>query len=353
MHISKLSVQLVTWNGAIYIPYLFDSLRKQTSTDWELHIFDNNSTDNTRDLLQTELEKGFPVPYTYTESPQNIGFAGGHNELYRTHGSDESSYVLLLNQDMYLTADCIKTVVSYLDTHTTVAAVTPRLMRWDIAALAQPQSSISDSFTDTIDSLGLKAYRSRQVTELHAGEQWSQLKKNIGSAELPVFGVSGALPCYRKNALAAVVFEDGGIFDVSYQSYKEDVDLAFRLQSAGFASTVVFDAVAYHDRSAPSQTGRSDVVAAKNKHTQSEWIRYHSYKNHIVTLIKNEYIGNALRDCVPILWYEAKKFVWYLLFDRSVLFGLRTVSWYDVWIKRKFITARKTVSARTIRIWWT
>jgi GT2 family glycosyltransferase len=351
MYMSKLIVQLLTWNGATYIPYLFDSLRKQTSTDWELHIFDNNSTDDTRELLQTELTKGFPVPYTYTESTKNTGFAGGHNQLFRQH--TQSEYILLLNQDMYLTRECIAACISYLDAHANVAAVTPRLMRWDVAVLAQAGASITDSFTDDIDSLGLKVYRSRQVVELYAGEQWSQLQSQMQNIERSVFGVSGALPCYRRTALEAVMFEDETIFDASYQSYKEDVDLAFRLRSAGYESAVLLDAVAYHDRTAPSGRGRSDIAAAINKVAQREWVKYHSYKNHLVTLIKNEYVSNVLRDVVPIMWYEAKKFVWYLLFDRVVLGGLTSVSWRDVWQKRTYITNKRSVSAKTLRIWWT
>ena len=49
---AKVVVQLVAWNGAKYIPFLFDSLKKQTSRDWELLILDNNSTDATAELIE-------------------------------------------------------------------------------------------------------------------------------------------------------------------------------------------------------------------------------------------------------------------------------------------------------------
>ena len=54
---AKLSVHLVAWNGAKYIPYLFESLRKQTYKDWELLAIDNASAkDNTADLIEKELQ---------------------------------------------------------------------------------------------------------------------------------------------------------------------------------------------------------------------------------------------------------------------------------------------------------
>ena len=51
----KLTVQLVVWNGEKYIPYLFESLKKQTFKDWNLLILDNGSTDNTVNLVKKEL----------------------------------------------------------------------------------------------------------------------------------------------------------------------------------------------------------------------------------------------------------------------------------------------------------
>ncbi len=56
----KLTVHLLTWNGEKYIPFLFDSLKKQTLKGWKLIILDNGSTDNTVGLIKKEI-KNFPV----------------------------------------------------------------------------------------------------------------------------------------------------------------------------------------------------------------------------------------------------------------------------------------------------
>lgn len=351
MPISRLTVQLVTWNGAKYIPYLFDSLRKQVSTDWELVILENNSDDDTAAKVRVELEKGLPVPHTLVETDSNIGFAGGHNQLFQTHS--ESKYLLLLNQDMYLEPGCIHDLIAYMDNHEQVAAVSPRLMRWDFASLHNRTSNLNDSFTDFVDALGLKVFRSRRVVEWMTAQRWRDISGDYGSETLDVFGVSGALPCFRRSALDAVSFTDGTFFDESYGSYKEDVDLAYRLRSAGYSSVVLLNTVAYHDRSAAGPKQLSDKAAMKNKKKQSEWVKYHSYKNHIATLIKNEYPSNFLRDLLPILWYEFKKFVWYLLFDRKVLVGLKDIDWKQVFKRRRQITRKRAVSAHTIRVWWT
>jgi GT2 family glycosyltransferase len=347
----KLTVQLVTWNGAKYIPYLFDSLRKQISTDWDLVILDNGSEDDTAALVQKEIAVGLPVSHTYIKKEANIGFAGGHNELFQTY--TESEYVLLLNQDMYLEPGCIHDLIVYMDEHEHVAAVSPRLMRWDFASLHGRTSNLNDSFTDYVDALGLKVFRSRRVVEWMTAQRWRDIKDEYGSETLDVFGVSGALPCFRRSALETVSFADGTFFDESYGSYKEDVDLAYRLRSAGYSSVVLLGTVAYHDRSAAGPKQLTDKAAVRNKKKQSEWIKYHSYKNHIATLIKNEYPRNFLRDLLPIVWYEFKKFMWYLLFDRKIVAGIKDIDWKQVFKRRRQITRKRTVSAQALRIWWT
>ena len=93
----KLSVHLVFWNSAKYIPYLFESLRTQSFKDWFLYIVDNASADNTIELIKKELEN-FPVAYKIIENKENLGFAPAHNQAF---ADTNSEYFLLLNHDMY------------------------------------------------------------------------------------------------------------------------------------------------------------------------------------------------------------------------------------------------------------
>ena len=353
---TKLSVQLVTWNGSKYISYLFDSLKKQTFSDWELIILDNGSSDDTVEKIKQEI-KDFPVEVEFIELKENLGFAGGHNKIVKRQMSInskvESKYILLLNQDMYLGQNCFEKMVEFLDAHEDVAVVSPRLMKWNFEKRI-------DGFTNKVDSLGLKVFRNRRVIEKYTNKIWDEKKSKFELSfrtnyeAMEVFGVSATLPMYRRRTIQAIEFSDGNFFDDSYGSYKEDVDLSFRLRSAGFSAFVLLDTVAYHDRSAVGQEHMSDSVAAKNKKTQSEWVKYHSYKNHLMTIYKNEYWQNWLLDAVFIKFYEIKKFVWFLLFDREVLKGLGEV-WKmrkELKQKRLEIKQKRTVDWREMRRWW-
>lgn len=322
----KLTIQLVTYNGEKYIPHLFASLRGQSFNDFNLLILDNNSTDKTVEYLEREL-KNSDLEYKLIKKEDNLGFSGGHNELFM---DSDSEYVLLLNQDIYLKENCLENMVRHLDNNENVFAVSPVLLRW----------SIPDNFTETVDSCGLKVLRSRRVLDFMEGKDWGDVKKNLNSNILDVFGVSGAVAMYRRDALNGVVFQNNKLFDPLYHSYKEDVDLACRLNSRGHKAQVLLDTFAYHDRSGSIGEGTGDFKAANNKNRQTEYTQYHSYKNHLMNIYKNEYWQNFMLDFPFIFWYELKKFGWFLLFRYSVLKGLLEI-WKDRYTLNKNRKANK------------
>jgi len=345
----KISVHLVSWNGAKYIPHLFDSLRKQTFTDWQLIILDNNSEDGTVERIERELVH-FPIEHRFMKAKENTGFAGGHNRLY---AGTKTPYILPLNQDMYLAPDVLEKLATFMDIHSQAAVVSPRLMRWDFQDIEKV--GLEKSFSSSIDSFGLEIWRSGRVIEKDAQAPWEEVKKRIGDVrDVEVFGVSGTFPLLRRTALEKVALPDGTFFDASYHAYKEDVDLAFRLRQAGCSAYICTDAVAYHDRSAARPKQLDDVTASKNKKAQSEWVKYHSYKNHLMTMYKNYTWQNTVLDFPWICWYEMKKFVWYVLFDRKILKGLGEI-WNmrnDLYKKRQSIAAQRTVNWKYTRSWY-
>ncbi|MBI4117703.1 MAG: glycosyltransferase [Parcubacteria group bacterium] len=357
----KLAIHLLTWNGASYLPYLFDSLKKQTFLDWELHVSDNASTDTTWDFLQNEGHRMFERLHL-TRYDSNRGFAAGHNDFFRKNDHD---LLLILNQDMYLTPSCLEKLMDSMKRHPEVGAVAPRIMRWNFEALRpmyaknvlQNNSALlQKSFTDSIDSLGLSVKNNRRVTDLFAGCDWNAVKSDFHKEYAEIFGVSGAMALFRKKALRYVAFSDGQVFDESYDSYKEDVDLAYRLSSAGFQSHVLLHAVAYHDRTIASQTHEPLFSLLRRKRSQPRNIRQKSYQNHIMTLLKNEYWRNALLDFFPIFWHESKKALYFFFTDPALLLKslqLIATNFFIILRNRKEISHKRNISWKKIRLWWT
>lgn len=352
---AKVSVHLLTWNGAKYLPFLFDSLRKQTFTDWELLVLDNGSEDATVEILEKELAT-LRAPHTFIRNEKNAGFTGGHNTLFK---QSKSQYALIINQDLYLDANCLEKLAGFLDMHEDTVAVSPRLMQWHFHYMEthtkNMDGNFEDIFSSVVDSLGLKLYRNRRVVDLEQGALWPKISAKYASPQLGVFGISGACAMYRMEVLQRIAFADGSVFDTTYFAYKEDVDVAYRLQSRGGHVYVLLDTVAWHDRTAAGNGALSDTAAAKNKTTQSTLVKMLSYKNQLATLYKNETWQNLTLDFFWILWYEGKKLVWLLLFDRPVLGALRELWQERKALKQKRIHVRRQqkVGWKSLRIWLT
>ncbi len=284
---SKVAVQLLSYNGAPFLKGALDSLAQQTFQDFDLFVLDNGSTDGSVSIIETALA-GFSRPKTFCKNTANSGFAGGHNQLFTMHGAP---YVFCLNQDVVLEPDYLLKLVSFLDAHPLVGSVSGKMLRMG-------------TDQQTIDSAGLAIARTRHVYDIDAGN----IDHGQHDGVREVFGVSGAAPLYRRAAVLDVS-PDGKLFDVLFFLYKEDVDLAWRMRLYGWQSFVVGGAAARHERSA------KDGV-------KSAFAQRVSYRNHLVTLVKNETTRDFLHDLPWIITHEVGKFFYLLALRPRALAGL-------------------------------
>src|SRR5829696_9022741 len=91
----KFSVVIATYNRADELVRTLDSLRNlQVAEPWEVVIVDNNSSDNTKEVVLKAAEN-FPVPLRYLHEPQqgrsaalNTGIKASHGEIIATTDDD-------------------------------------------------------------------------------------------------------------------------------------------------------------------------------------------------------------------------------------------------------------------------
>ncbi len=309
---AKVSIHLVTWNGQKYIEECLNSILKQTFEDYFLLILDNGSIDNTVPFLENEFAPLIKDKIRLIKNKTNLGFAQAHNQSILW---TDSEYVLVLNQDVILEPDFLQKMVEFLDQNKNVGSISGKVLRW---YCENDEDLKKSTKTDIIDSLGLKIFKNHRTVEIAGGEK----DQGQYNDEAEIFGVSAACPFYRRKALEDIRYGDE-YFDVDFFSYKEDVDIAYRLQWRGWKSFYLPQAVAYHERKAKSEEKKSGLRIIKQRKEKNKYINFHSYKNHLFVLTKNLSPKNFRRYFVYIFFYELKKLIFISFFEWSTLVALK------------------------------
>ncbi|MBI4089884.1 MAG: glycosyltransferase family 2 protein [Candidatus Kerfeldbacteria bacterium] len=326
------SVHIVTWNSQSFLPALRRSLESQTHQPERIIVIDNNSTDGTLDGLAD-----WPGIHVLRQT-RNLGFARAHNQAINL---SRSQAVLVTNPDVILEPSCLAALVDALERDLRLGSVTPKIRRFSHTSddLREPVRSA------TIDAAGMVVRRSRQALNRAEGSD------DRGQVDQPidVFGAPGVLALYRRQALNDVAF-GREYFDEDFFAYKEDVDVAWRLRWAGWGSRYVPAARAYHYRTLDHHQDRlTKLVATRSR--RSPTLRYLSYRNHLLMLIKNETIGTLLPHLPFIAWYELRKFLFAAVREWSTLRGLVDALRLAPRMlrKRRVVTERRRLSASSMR----
>ena len=338
------SVVVVTWNSAPFLPRCLAGIAEQTWKETELIVVDNASADDSLTHV--------PSSAKIFRNDANLGFARAANQGI---AASRGEFVLLVNPDAYLTPRYIETVLEAFDD--SCGAVTGKLMRargYEI----EPAGGI--------DSQGIRLTRSGRHFDIgqdasvipsdperSEGESRDPLRQNRGIPRLAplarddtnteVFGVSGAAAMYSMAFIRDVsVF--GEFFDEDFFAYREDADVAWRGRIMGWRAMYVPDAIAYHVR----------TVTPERRHELSPSINMHSVKNRFLLRMKNEGAYLALRNAPFELARDLVTIGAVLTIEHS---SLPALSWLwrnrkRVWAKRREIQRRRRVSDRELARWF-
>lgn len=331
----KVTISLLTYNSEKYIKACLNSLLAQDYANTEIVVLDNGSTDQSRSLIQKYPE------VRLLESDKNLGFGKGHNRLINETDGD---FYACVNVDMVFEPDFISELMKSINEKPTYGSVGGKLKRWDFKASKEDKHKIRElGKTNFIDSVGIKILKNHRFEDIGQGEvdygQYDQARD--------IFGVSGAAVMFRRKALddTAYKHDDGTIeyFDEAMFMYKEDIDLAYRLQWAGWKSRYTPDSVAYHDRTA-SSAGLSTWEIIRNRSKKPSYINRNSHLNHQILLQKNYSTGEVpynIKNATS--WYNFKVFCYLLLFEQETL-----IQYWKLLRMRKQIKAKAKAMPRRI-----
>lgn len=241
----KISVIVVSWNSAAYLPRCLDALSAQTYRDFEVIIVDNASKDNG----MMGLEKNYPnLDLRVEQLESNTGFAVANNIGARLA---RGQWLALLNADAFPEPDWLEQLTQAADQNPQFNFFTSR----------QIQANLPELLDGTGDAYHVSGLAWRQNYNRPAS------KHGLHSGE--VFSACAAAALYSR---ADFVKVSG--FDEDYFSYFEDVDLSFRLRLGGGRCYYVAQAKVHHVGSA--STGKA-----------SDFAFYHGHRNLVWTFFKD------------------------------------------------------------------
>jgi GT2 family glycosyltransferase len=305
---ARVSLILVTWNSARFLPRCLDGIARQTFSDIELIAVDNASTDDSVAIVQSRFPEVILI-----RNATNEGFARAVNQgVARASGE----YVQLVNPDAFLEPEYVARLVDALAAEG-YGSATGKLMRADGPG---------------VDSKGIRMTRTGRHFDIEDGE------------EREVFGVSGAAAMYRMSFIRDVTLSDGQFLDEDFFAFREDADVAWRGRLFGWRAVYVPEAVGSHVR----------TVTPQKRRELPAFINMHSVKNRFLLRIKNEGLYLALRNAPFELTRDFVTIIAVLTIERSSLpaFGWLWRNRKSVFAKRREIQRRRRVSDRELARWF-
>lgn len=294
---AKITINLLGWNHRDIIEKAIDSVLTQSYRDFELVYMDNASSDGSQEFVRHKFPQVKVI-----QNEKNLGYAGGHNLFFK---NTDTEFLMVLNPDAVLDKNFLLYGLSPFEDDG-VAAVTGKMLK---------------SGSDILDGTGIIFSRSRRFRER------GQNEKDAGQydTQQEIFGVSGTAGIYRKSALEKVKVpkNDGEYeyFDEDFFAYFEDVDLAWRLNLAGFKARFAPKAVVYHARTAGSSPGGYKNFFSFVRHHKQlpQKVKEWNWKNHLFCIVKND-SGVEFFLAAPLIFArELAMFFFILVFETRTL----------------------------------
>ncbi len=355
MNNSLVSVNIVVLNGEKYIRGCLDSVLAQTylHENIEINILDNGSIDQTVPLIENcklKFENSSFSRFKFIKNEKNLGMWGGQEELLK---HTQGFCVVVLSVDVILGKDFIKNAVEKMDSNPQLGAIQAKVYRYNIQDVVE----VKPQQQKIIDTCGFQIYRSRKISNIGHGEEDS------GQYNQPceIFGVEGAVPVIRTEALESIRIGSPStgsgpseIADHDLFWYAEDLDIAWRLNLAGWKQKYEPSLIAWHDRQTTKRTSGSfkDFLMIRRsiplRKRRLEW------RNIRCTIIKNDYIINILKDLPYWLPREIAMFGYLLIFETRVLSEIFALILFlpRMLRKRSQILSRTKTNARQIHLYF-
>jgi GT2 family glycosyltransferase len=324
----RYAVVVVTYNHEETLRACLGAVAEMAPAPAAVVIVDNASSDGSAERAR-EFESRLPIEIV--RRSENTGFSAAANTGI---GATDTPWVLCLNPDCAPAPDFVDRLLGSVARRpdgNRIGAATGKLLRAEGPAL-EPGG--------VVDSAGMVVTPSGRHFDRGAGES------DDGRFDRPafVFGGTGAATLYRRSAIDDVAYQGGEFFAESFFAYREDAELAWRLQIRDWHCLYTPGATAAHRRCFRPEAGRQGHAA----------INRHSVRNRFL-----------LRwHCADLRWHLAC-LPWWLIRDLAVVAACLTIEWSslrglfevirlrrDAGRRRRWVLERQTATSQRVRRWF-
>lgn len=256
-----LSVVILNWNARPYLVACLDSILHQ---DWrctiEVIVVDNDSQ---FDDSVAVVKRDYPT-VTLIESGGNIGFSAGNNVGWQ---KARGRFVLFLNPDTVVEAGALDTLCDWMNAHSVVGAIGPRM--------TYPDGELQASARG-FPSFGAGLFRNSFLGRLWPDNPWSRGYLQSGAdktQERAVDWLSGSAVLARREALQEIDLGRGP-WDEDFFMYCEDIDLCYRLMEKNWPRFYVPSATIQHHIGKSSDLAQGRSI---RRHHLAMWLFYRKH----------------------------------------------------------------------------
>lgn len=211
----KVITVIVSYNGEKWINACIQSIFKNNYKNLQIVLVDNASKDRTLSIAKDDFEN-----IVVFGLKKNIGYGRGANIGIDYALSHKANYVLLLNQDVKLSSNCIENLVKACQEDSNIGIASPIQMTYD-------GSKADPAFEKLLNSNKL----------FQDDVRLNRILKNSYEVDT----IIGSAILFRVATLETI-----GLFDPLYFLYHEEGDLCRRARYHGFQIHFVPRALIFH-----------------------------------------------------------------------------------------------------------
>lgn len=212
----KVTIAVITYNGEHLLEECISAIKSQDYSECEIMVVDNNSTDQSVDLVKAR----FPE-VKVLRMEENRGPSPARNVAIR---KANTRYILLVDDDAVLAPDCVRVLMDAVGKFPKIAVWAPRVIYY--------------GRRDVIQYDGASLH---YIGEAIINNSDTRIERVLGKEPFSIDTAGGVAYIVDKEKALQV-----GLFDEDYFFGKTDTEFTFRLTISGFRCLNVPRAVVYH-----------------------------------------------------------------------------------------------------------